>query len=342
MPTIGTRGAISARGFGWSGGVSPRGAPSSLNASLGSPSNSVISLTWTNGDVLAQTQVFRNDVIITTINAGTSTYSDTGLAENTTFTYKVRHTRNNLVSANSATDSETTDFPFRLSYAGTSSAVWEPGEGANVDLGFASGSWTFTVNKARTVTIRGCGTGAAGQTTSYPSVQGNGGGGGAFHQGFSYTLATGVTYSAVSGSAGSATASSFSNSSSTILSLGSASGVSAGAPIVGGTAGGNGDEGSGGTASAGTGGGGRGGNGNYGGSGADAGTFGGNGETSGGAGQGAPNGYDGGSGGFGGSFVHGGQSYGRGGGGSGQDGDGGGNRTLYTNSNLGGVIGIRT
>ena len=78
-------------------------APSSL--SVNSDSVEQITLYWTNGDAAAQTEIYRNGGLVTTVSAGTYTYVNPSLNPNTSYSYYVRHTRGGLTSTNSNTAS---------------------------------------------------------------------------------------------------------------------------------------------------------------------------------------------------------------------------------------------
>ena len=87
-------------------------APTSL-AVTGSTATTM-SLSWTNADAGATTQLHRSTTsgsgysLVATVTAGTNTYTDTGLAEATTYYYVVRHVKNAVNSAFSAQATGTT------------------------------------------------------------------------------------------------------------------------------------------------------------------------------------------------------------------------------------------
>lgn len=93
--------------------------------------------------------------------------------------------------------------PFALTYTGSTAGVWRPAIAGTVGFSTASGSWTFTVNRTGTLTVRGA---AAGNIGGFALVNDNpahgGGGQGAYHStGLSYQVTTGVTYRITVGAA---------------------------------------------------------------------------------------------------------------------------------------------
>lgn len=52
-----------------------------------------LNLGWTNADVSAKTEIWRNGALITTRNAGVSNYTDTGLSGGVTYNYQIRHVK---------------------------------------------------------------------------------------------------------------------------------------------------------------------------------------------------------------------------------------------------------
>jgi hypothetical protein len=83
-------------------------APSGLTATA--ISQSQINLAWTNGGVYS-TEIYRNGVLLTTLGAGVTGHSDTGLAANTRYTYKVRHNNGGTLSAFSNEAADSTQAP---------------------------------------------------------------------------------------------------------------------------------------------------------------------------------------------------------------------------------------
>lgn len=86
--------------------------------------------------------------------------------------------------------------PFALTYAGTSAGVWRPAVAGTLAFTTSGGSWTFTVNRAATLTVRGSAAGGyGGYSAAVDNAQGGGGGQGAYHTtGLSYAVAAGTTY----------------------------------------------------------------------------------------------------------------------------------------------------
>lgn len=66
-------------------------APYALGATAASPSS--INLSWTNGDGSLSTQILRAGSVIATASPGTTTYTDSGLASATGYSYTVRHVK---------------------------------------------------------------------------------------------------------------------------------------------------------------------------------------------------------------------------------------------------------
>jgi hypothetical protein len=97
-------------------------APTSLSATASSTSQ--IGLSWTNTDAAAQIRVYRNSSLLTTLSAGTTTYSDTGLPSATQYTYYVVHFKNSLESTASNNASATTllSAPTNLTAIGANSS----------------------------------------------------------------------------------------------------------------------------------------------------------------------------------------------------------------------------
>ena len=75
-----------------SGGVGPSGPPFALSPTT--ISASAITLNWINGDGSASTKVYRDGVLVTTVSPTVTTYSDTGLAANTAYSYGISHLKN--------------------------------------------------------------------------------------------------------------------------------------------------------------------------------------------------------------------------------------------------------
>ena len=69
-------------------GVTRPNPPSNLYASV--ISQTQINLSWSN-TYSSQTRIYRGGVLITTVSAGVSTYSDTGLSAETTYSYSIAH-----------------------------------------------------------------------------------------------------------------------------------------------------------------------------------------------------------------------------------------------------------
>lgn len=77
--------------------TNPSAAPTSLAAT-----NQVadgLRLTWTKGDAAALTEVYQDNVLIATVAANTELLDVTGLDADTTYVFKIRHSRNEEVTA---------------------------------------------------------------------------------------------------------------------------------------------------------------------------------------------------------------------------------------------------
>ena len=117
-PLLGTTGGGSGRGFGrgFKGAAAPAGpsaAPSNLSATpayAGSSTTAQMSLSWTNGDATATTEVYNNttSTLVTTVSAGTTSYTVTGLNSSTGYSFKVRHLKNAIYSVYTSNASNTT------------------------------------------------------------------------------------------------------------------------------------------------------------------------------------------------------------------------------------------
>lgn len=84
------------RGAGGGGG-GPAGAPTNLQNT--SSTTSSITLGWTNGDASADTEIYRDNVLINTATPGTATYTDTGRSANANHDYKIRHSKSGSFSS---------------------------------------------------------------------------------------------------------------------------------------------------------------------------------------------------------------------------------------------------
>ena len=117
-PLLGTTGGGSGRGFGrgFKGAAAPAGpsaAPSGLSATpayAGSSTTAQMSLSWTNGDATATTEIYNNttSTLVTTVSAGTTSYTVTGLNANASYSFKVRHLKNSQYSSYTSNASNTT------------------------------------------------------------------------------------------------------------------------------------------------------------------------------------------------------------------------------------------
>lgn len=106
-PFLSSFGGGSARGFGRGGArLGPIGVPSSLSTTANSSTQ--ITISWINGDASAQTQLYRDGVLVATLAAGVTTTTSTGLSASSSYSFYVRHIKDAITSVNSNTSSATT------------------------------------------------------------------------------------------------------------------------------------------------------------------------------------------------------------------------------------------
>jgi len=84
-------------GTGGGGGSGPAAAPTALVNN--SSTTSSITISFTIGDATAETEVYRDDALITTLATTVATYTDTGRSANASHAYKVRHKKDGLFSS---------------------------------------------------------------------------------------------------------------------------------------------------------------------------------------------------------------------------------------------------
>jgi hypothetical protein len=138
-PLLGTTGGGSGRGFGrgFKSAAAPAGpsaAPSNLSATpayAGSSTTAQMSLSWTNGDATATTEIYNNttSTLVTTVSAGTTSYTVTGLNSSTGYSFKVRHLKNSQYSSYTSNASNTTydyDGHYLASVSGATAGYTEP------------------------------------------------------------------------------------------------------------------------------------------------------------------------------------------------------------------------
>ncbi len=137
------------RGFGRAGLLGPLGAPTNLSSSA--PTTGQVALNWTNGDATAQTQIYRGGSLVTTVSAGITSFTNTGLANFTGYSYYVVHIKNNILSANSNTSSVTTlpAPPSNLSYTANSTSQltlsWTNGDNSATTTIYRNGGYLTDV-----------------------------------------------------------------------------------------------------------------------------------------------------------------------------------------------------
>lgn len=81
-------------------GSGPTAAPTTLVC--GTETTTTVPLTWSNnGDAASRPRVYRNTVIIATLNPGDTAFTDTGRIPNTSYNYEIDHFKDNQPSAKS-------------------------------------------------------------------------------------------------------------------------------------------------------------------------------------------------------------------------------------------------
>lgn len=108
-PFLTTLGGGSARGFGRgrliASVLGPTTAATSLSATQVGTS---VQLSWTNTNATAQIRVYRGGALITTLSAATTTYTNTGLSQGTSYSYTVVYIQNGIEGPASNTATITT------------------------------------------------------------------------------------------------------------------------------------------------------------------------------------------------------------------------------------------
>jgi hypothetical protein len=104
-PVLSTFGGAGARGFGRAGLLGPTTAATSLSATQVGTS---VQLSWTNTNATAQIRVYRGASLVTTLSAATTTYTNTGLSQGTSYSYTVAYFANGIQGPISNTATITT------------------------------------------------------------------------------------------------------------------------------------------------------------------------------------------------------------------------------------------
>lgn len=151
--------------------INPPSAPSSLSVTVTSDEN--VNLTWTTGQVGAWTQIFVDDVHVSTAGIGGESFAITGLTTAATYSFKVRHIYFGLSSSFSNT---ATARPVVAASGGTETT---PGDGYKYHTFTTSGTFTITVRGHLDVLLVAGGGGGGGADTVGGSGNQGGGGGGA-------------------------------------------------------------------------------------------------------------------------------------------------------------------
>lgn len=169
MPFLGSIGGSSARGFGMFGLRGPNFPPTGLMAAAASDTS--VLLSWTNGDTSASTQIYRDSVLVQTVNPGVSTFTNSGLTRATNYTFTIRHIKNAYPSANTA------GVIGRPIFNGSGGTVYTFG-GYRIHRFDSSGTFTVTSPGAVDVLAVGGGGGGGPFLTLLGNGTGPGGGGG--------------------------------------------------------------------------------------------------------------------------------------------------------------------
>jgi hypothetical protein len=108
-----------------------------------------LNVSWANGDATAQTRVYRDDVLVQTVAAGGTTWTDTGRTANTTYAYRVAHVKSAIESNRTAAVTGTTlvDGP---DAAPSGLGAGNPGAG-NVDLTWTNGDASASTEIYRSI-----------------------------------------------------------------------------------------------------------------------------------------------------------------------------------------------
>ena len=101
-------GSISAgvKHFGLTGSSGPTNYPISITATP--ISSSQITLSWTNASNAYSIRIYRNGTLITTLAKGTTSYTDSSLGANTSYTYQLSYYGSNIEKKEPSTHSNTT------------------------------------------------------------------------------------------------------------------------------------------------------------------------------------------------------------------------------------------
>lgn len=146
MPSFSTIGTANIKAFGLGGTRPPSGAPHSLQTSV--PNSTQINLSWVIVDPTANTQIFRDNVLLDTVAEGVTSYIDTPLSSASTHQYVVRHSKYHipLVSANSDFASDTTKLNAASSLSASIPAL--PAGSSQINLSWsANGETTGTTTR---------------------------------------------------------------------------------------------------------------------------------------------------------------------------------------------------
>ncbi|MEX0919373.1 MAG: cadherin-like beta sandwich domain-containing protein [Parcubacteria group bacterium] len=184
-------------------------APTSLSATA--VSTSQINLAWTNTDGTAETRIYRDDSLIDTVDAGVSSYNNTGLTAGTEYSYTVRHLKNGSESVDSNSDSAMTWYTIEYLVVGGGggggSGLFPNGVSAGAGGGGGGGAvvsssatvvhgssgLAVTVGAAGGITGGSGGIGGNGGASVFNGSTASGGGGGGATNGDSSAARTGAS-----------------------------------------------------------------------------------------------------------------------------------------------------
>ncbi len=108
-PFLTTLGGGSVRGFGRGRRITALLGPTTVPTSLAlTATGTSVSLSWTNTDNISQIRVYRGASLVTTLSAASTSYTNTGLSQVTSYSFNVRYFKNTIEGSASNTASITT------------------------------------------------------------------------------------------------------------------------------------------------------------------------------------------------------------------------------------------
>ena len=152
-PILSSFGGGSSRGFGRGGArLGPTTVPTSLALTA---TGTTVSLTWTNTDNTSQIRVYRGASLVTTLSAASTSYTNTGLSANTSYSFTVKYFKDAIEGSASNTASITTlagpsGSPSSLNVSPSSSSAlslsWSNGDATSATQIFRNGGLVTTVS----------------------------------------------------------------------------------------------------------------------------------------------------------------------------------------------------